>query len=270
VTGLCRVVGMTRQNYYKQRRHRLCRQVDEELIVQLVRQERAVQPCLGGRKLLHMLRGEMEKAGVGMGRDRFFGALGRHGLLIERPVRSVRTTSSRHSFRVYENLLKARQLSGPHQALVSDITYIRTEEGFLYLCLVMDAFSRAIVGFDCSDTLEREGALRALGRALRQLPAGSETIHHSDRGSQYCCHEYVERLTERGVGISMTQENHCYENSQAERLNGILKQEYGLGVVQAGKGVAKRAVEEAVAIYNVRRPHESLGYATPMQVHAAA
>lgn len=261
---------MTRQNFYKRRRQRRRRGVEEELIVQLVRQERAVQPRLGGRKLRHMLCGELVKAGVRVGRDRFFQTLGKHGLLIARPARSARTTDSRHSFRVYENLLKDRSLTGPHQALVSDITYLRTTEGFLYLCLVMDAFSRAIVGFDCSDTLEREGALRALKRALRQLPRDSGAIHHSDRGSQYCCHDYVGLLKGAKVSISMTQENHCYENGQAERLNGILKQEYGLGGVLGSKREAMRAVVEAVALYNGRRPHQSLGYASPMQVHAVA
>lgn len=261
---------MTRQNYYKQRRQRQRRQVDEDLVVDLVCRERAVQPRLGGRKLLHLLQGDLAKAGVEIGRDRFFQVLRNKELLIERTVRSVRTTDSRHPFGVYDNLLKDRELTGPHQALVSDITYIRTDEGFVYLCLVMDAFSRAIVGFDCSDTLEREGALRALDQALKQLPQGSQAIHHSDRGSQYCCGEYVQRLQEAGVGISMTQENHCYENGQAERLNGILKQEYALGGVFRSKSQALRAVGEAVAIYNWRRPHQSLGYALPMEVHKVA
>jgi len=261
---------MTRQNYYKQRRRRHRRAVDEALIVELVCRERGVQPRLGGRKLLHVLRGDLADAGVMIGRDRFFEVLGRHDLLIERKVRSARTTDSRHGFGVYDNLLREMALTGPHQALVSDITYIRTEEGFVYLCLVMDAFSRAIVGFDCSDSLEREGAVRALRQALKQLPGGGGTIHHSDRGSQYCCHEYVQRLEAAGVGISMTQENHCYENSQAERLNGILKQEYGLGGCLGSKREALRAVGEAVSLYNWRRPHQSLGYAVPMQVHQAA
>jgi putative transposase len=270
VSGLCRVAGMARQNYYKQRRRRQQRQINEELIVNLVCGERAVQPRLGGRKLLHVLRSELDEAGVEVGRDRFFQVLREHELLIERRVGSVRTTDSRHSFRIYKNLLKDRPLSGPHEALVSDITYIRTEEGFVYLCLVMDAFSRAIVGFDCSDSLEREGAMRALKQALRQLPVGSAAIHHSDRGSQYCCGDYVQALESAGVGISMTQENHCYENAQAERLNGILKQEYGLGGVFGDKGEAARAVAEAVTLYNWRRPHQSLKYAVPMQVHQVA
>lgn len=191
-------------------------------------------------------------------------------MLIERRVWGVRTTDSRHSFAVYGNLLKDLGLTGPHQALVSDITYIRTDEGFLYLCLVMDAYSRAIVGYDCSDTLEQEGALRALDQALGQLPAVHETIHHSDRGSQYCCREYVSRLEAAGVSISMTEDNHCYENGQAERLNGIVKQEYGLGGSFANKSDARRAVAEAVKLYNYRRPHQALGYAVPMEVHRAA
>jgi transposase InsO family protein len=260
---------MSRQNFYQQRRQRARREVDEGLIVELVVRERAVQPRLGGRKLLHVLRADLWEGGVRIGRDRFFEVLGDHALLIHRKARSARTTDSRHPMRVYENLLARLTLSGPHQAWVSDITYLRTDQGFVYLCLVMDAFSRAIVGFDCSDTLEREGALRALGQALRQLPGGHAAIHHSDRGSQYCCGEYVEKLRKAGVRISMTEANHCYENARAERLNGILKQEYGLDACFAGKAEARRAVQEAVLLYNHRRPHQSLNYATPMQVHAA-
>ena len=268
--ALCEAMGMTRQNYYKRRRRRQRRSVDEELVVSLVRQERRVQPRLGGRKLLHVIEGELSEAGVRIGRDRFFELLGSHGLLLERAKRSARTTDSRHGFRVYGNRVKDLEIARPHQVLVSDVTYIRTEEGFVYLCLVMDAFSRAIVGYDCSDSLEREGALRALGQALGQLASGGGAIHHSDRGSQYCCQEYVEMLEASGVSISMTEENHCYENGQAERLNGILKQEYGLGGTLGSKREALRGVKEAVELYNWRRPHQALGYAIPMEVHQAA
>ncbi len=261
---------MSRQNYYKQRRYRRKREVDEELILSLVRCERAVQPRLGTRKLLHVLRGEMQSVGVSVGRDRLFTILGKNSLLIKRRLKGYRTTDSRHRFRVYGNLLKDFVLTSPHQALVSDITYIRTDEGFMYLSLVMDAYSRAVVGYDCSDSLEAEGTLRSLSMALRGLPAGSETIHHSDRGSQYCCGAYVEKLRRRGLRVSMTEENHCYENSRAERLNGILKQEYGLGGRFRSKSDVRRSVREAVTLYNYRRPHQSLGYQCPMEVHLAA
>jgi putative transposase len=263
-------MGMTRQNYYKCRRRRERRSVDEDLVLSLVRQERQVQPQLGGRKLHRVVRGELAQAGVTIGRDRLFELLGRHNLLIDRPLRSARTTDSRHAFRVYGNLVKDLEIVRCHQVLVSDITYVRTEEGFLYLCLVMDAFSRAIVGYDCSDSLEREGAMCAVSQALAQLPAGSGTIHHSDRGSQYCCHGYAGLLAASKVSISMTQENHCYENGKAERLNGILKQEYGLGGTLGSKSQAMQAVEQAVELYNWRRPHQALGYAIPMEVHQAA
>lgn len=267
---LCDAAGMSRQNYYKQRSARRRESVDEQLVLELVRAERCRQPRLGARKLLVLLREELADAGVKLGRDRFFALLSRHDLLIPKPRKSARTTDSRHRFAVYENLAGGLELTGPHQLLVSDITYIRTDEGFMYLCLVMDAFSRAIVGYDCSDSLEMEGALRALRMALKQLPAGSGAMHHSDRGVQYCCDAYIEALESAGLRISMTRENHCYENARAERLNGTLKREYGLGETFARKADVPSAVVQAVQLYNHHRPHQALNYRVPMQVHRVA
>jgi putative transposase len=267
---LCRAAGMTRQNYYKSRRVRQKLSVDEGLVLELVRRERARQPRLGARKLLWLVGSELSEAGVLMGRDRLLGLLRREELLVRRRRRGARTTDSRHGFRIYPNLARSLELRGPHQLLVSDITYVRTMEGFLYVSLVMDAFSRAIVGHDCSDSLEMEGVLRALSMAIGQLPAGHAAMHHSDRGCQYCCGAYIERLKEHGLSISMTEENHCYENAKAERLNGILKQEYGLGQTFANKTEVGVAVREAVALYNHHRPHTALGYRVPMQVHRPA
>lgn len=261
---------MSRQNYYKQRSQRQSRHVDETFILALVRRERACQPRLGARKLLHILRAELELEGISIGRDRFFCLLAREDLLIKRRAKHCRTTDSRHRFKVYGNLLKDVCLSGPSEAVVSDITYIRTDEGFMYLSLVMDAYSRAIVGYDCSDSLEAESALRSLSMARRRLGSVSGVIHHSDRGSQYCSAAYVEKLNRGGFRISMTEANHCYENSQAERLNGILKQEYGLGGRFLSKSDVLRAVREAVELYNYRRPHQALGYRCPMEVHLVA
>jgi transposase InsO family protein len=256
---------MTRQNYYKRRRVLTARAVDEQLVLDLVGRERGRQPRLGARKLLHVLGPEWKTAGVAMGRDRFLGLLRRHDLLVPHRARLARTTWSGHGFRVYPNLAKDLELKAPHQLLVADITYIRTREGFLYLSLMMDGFSRAVVGFDCSDSLEVEGALRTLRMAQRQLPAGSQTVHHSDRGIQYCCGAYVEALG--SLRASMTEQNHCYENGQAERLNGILKGEYGLGETFARKALVPPAVRESVKLYNWHRPHMALGYRTPMAVH---
>lgn len=270
MTSLCDAAGMTRQNYYKGRVARQRQSVDEALILELVRRERALQPQLGARKLLGLLGPELKEAGVELGRDRFFALLARHKLLVPRVGRGVRTTWSGHGYGVYVNLLKGLSLTGPDQAWVSDITYIRTSQGFMYLSLVMDAFSRTIVGYDCSDSLEMEGALRALSMALDQLPAGARPVHHSDRGIQYCCGAYVSALSSRGLSISMTEENHCYENAKAERLNGTLKREYGLGAEFGRKSEVKVAVSQAVSLYNSRRPHAALGYRVPLSVHRPA
>ena len=270
VEALCALLGMSKQNFYKDKRARERRAVDEALVVDLVLAERRRQPWLGGRKLLVVLAPEFEEAGIELGRDRFFEVLARHDLLIARRRRSgPRTTDSRHGFRVYENLLESRVLTGPHEAWVSDLTYLRTREGFVYLALVMDAWSRKIVGWHVGETLEAVGCVAALRMALGQLPAGAHPIHHSDRGTQYCCSEYVGLLEEHNLAISMTQKNHCYENGKAERLNGILKQEYGLGEEFARKAEVALAVRQAVALYNQRRPHTALGYRTPAVMHEA-
>jgi len=238
--------------------------------VALVRRERRVQPRLGARKLLVRLGGELAAMGVQIGRDRLLELLGRHDLLIKRARRVARTTDARHSFRVYRNRFAALSLSGPHQAWVSDITYVRTDEGFLYVSLISDAWSRKIVGYEGADTLEASGSLRALNRALGQLPARCRPMHHSDRGIQYACGDYVRRLESAGLEISMTEEAHCYENAQAERLNGILKQEYGLGGAFRTRAQARAALRQAVWLYNTQRPHIGLGYRTPEAVHQAA
>jgi putative transposase len=269
VTLLCVAAGMSRENYYKQRRQRAQTTVDEQLVLDLVCGERHRQPRLGVRKLHVLIEPELLLAGVSLGRDRLFCLLKRHDLLVPRARRTPRTTNSRHGFAVYPNHAKDLTLTGPHQLWVSDITYLRTAGSFVYLALMMDAWSRAIVGYDCSNSLEAVGALRALSMGLKQLPAGSAVMHHSDRGIQYCCRDYIQRLTGAGVSISMTEQNHCYENSQAERLNGTLKGELGLNATFQDVREAQGCVREAVSIYNEHRPHQALGYRLPMQVHRA-
>ena len=152
---------------------------------------------------------------------------------------------------------------------VGDLTYLRTQEGFLYLALLTDKSSHKIVGYHCGDTLEAMGCIRALEMALAGLPKGAKPIHHTDRGSQYCCHAYVERLKKRGLSISMTETNHTAENAMAERMNGILKGEYWLGIEFKNKKEAGRAVDHAVRMYNTRRPHRALGNQFPNVVHLA-
>ncbi len=270
VSALCVRVGMSRQNYYAARRLRHRREVDEGLMLELVRRERRRQPRLGGRKLLHLLRGELREAGVAVGRDRFFEVLAEHDLLVVPKPGAPHTTNSRHSLPVFRNLLAGRDLNGPNEAWVSDVTYIRTDEGFVYAALITDAYSRKIVGANIGDSLEAEGCLVALQQALAELPEGKQPLHHSDRGSQYCCHAYVDLLLEHGLEVSMTELRHCYENAKAERVNGILKQEYGLDRTFRTKDQAAAAFKQAVHLYNHCRPHQKLAYRFPAQVHEGA
>ncbi len=267
---LCERVGMSRQNYYAARRRRQRREIDEELVVECVRSLRRLHPRIGGRKLLFLLRDELAEAGVRLGRDRFCEFLGAHGLLVERKRTWPKTTNSRHTLPVFRNLVADLEVTAPNQVWVSDLTYIRTDEGFVYAAVVMDRFSRKIVGMHIGDSLESQGCIAALDAALADLPAGSFPIHHSDRGCQYCCHAYVERLRDRRLPISMTEEHHCYENAHAERVIGILKQEYELDATFRTKAAASTTFEQAVELYNHGRPHLSLNYAIPARVHDCA
>jgi putative transposase len=270
VTDLCNNVGMCRQNFYKGRTVRQREKVDEQLVKQLVEAERAIQPRLGGLKLHSMLSDELKAQGVNIGRDRFFDALRNQSLLLEPLPKAPRTTNSAHSLPVFTNLVKDIKLTEPNQAWVSDITYIRTKEDFVYLSLITDKYSRKVVGYHVGRTLEAQDTLKALTMALEQLPDGVHPIHHSDRGSQYCCHAYVKQLKDHGLLVSMTEENHCAENALAERMNGILKQEYFLNHEFRTVAQARRAVDEAIDLYNTRRPHRSLKLRTPEKVHSEA
>jgi transposase InsO family protein len=262
---------MSRQNYYAKRQRRQRRAVDSDLVVSLVQEERREQGRLGTRKLYHMLKPRLEAAGVRIGRDRLFEELRKKDLLLEPvPAQYPQTTQSYHNLPVFRNLIKDLKTTAPNQVWVSDITYVRTAEGFMYLSLMTDKHSRKIVGWHGGDSLEAVGCVRALKRALADLPEGSAPIHHSDQGSQYCCHEYVGHLRAAGLPISMTERDHCAENALAERVNGILKQEYGLGRELPSKQIAYLAIRQAVELYNTRRPHSALKYRTPAQVHAAA
>lgn len=265
--ALCERAGMSRQNFYKTRKERTRREVDEDLVEYLVREERKDLPRAGGRKLHAMLRPALEKAGVDLGRDCFFKVLSRKGLLVPPLPKGPRTTHSNHSLPVYRNRVKGLRIDRPNQVWVSDITYLRTEAGFAYLSLVTDAFSHKILGWNLGRLLNVDETEKALEMALGQKPGDAKVIHHSDRGSQYCSHRYTGILERAQVEISMTEENHCAENSVAERLNGILKQEHFLGDVFEDIQRAGRSVAQAVTLYNNRRLHTSLGMKTPEEVH---
>ncbi len=238
-------------------------------MVSLALSVRREMPRLGGRKLYHLLQADLQGF-RGMGRDKFLGLLKEHDLLVGRKRSYTRTTDSRHRFRRYGNLLKNMTICGSEQAWASDITYIHTKKGFVYLSLITDLYSRKIVGWSLSRSLSVEGSLEALEKALQSRRNKSgKLVHHSDRGIQYCCHEYVSLLQKHHVLISMTEENHCYENSLAERVNGILKDEFLLNDVFNDYDEALKAVRYSINTYNNRRPHWALGLKTPKQVHEA-
>ncbi|HEY0722624.1 MAG TPA: IS3 family transposase [Pyrinomonadaceae bacterium] len=270
VIAVCQEVGMTPQNYYARRRGRRQRAVDVELVLELVRAQRREQPSLGGRKLYHLIGPELKKAGVKMGRDRLFAELKKAGLLVpKRPSEWPKTTRFDRTLPVFKNLVKGRPLTGPNQVWVADITYIRTEEGFLYLALKTDAWSRMIVGYELGRTLTTEIILKALNMGLKSLKKGEKPIHHSDRGCQYASHAFVRRAQQAGLRLSMTEKDHCAENALAERMNGILKNEYWLDVSFENYRQARQACARAIMLYNTRRPHGTLEMKTPEEVHHA-
>ncbi len=270
VSAICRRFGISRAAFYKGRTARARKDANEGLILALVRQERAVNPCAGTRKLLVAIRPELRRAGFDIGRNRLGELLKREGLLVERRrVFRCRTTKQDPSLVPSPNLVRDMAVDRPDQALCADITYIYTEEGFLYLSLMADMFARDIVGYAISDTLETEdGPLKALRMAAKTIGAGKEVVAHSDRGCQYASHAYRKMLDAIGWKSSMTEELHCYENAMAERLNGILKGEYFLDRHFRTKSEARTAIEEAIWTYNHRRLHEKLGYKTPAAFRA--
>ncbi|MGH7973381.1 MAG: IS3 family transposase [Limisphaerales bacterium] len=259
---------MTPQNYYARRTAWRRQAVDLELVLALVRAERRHQPRLGVRKLYYLIQVELKAAGVKLGRDRLFEELRRAGMLVERkPSEWPRTTHFDANLPVFKNLIRRCPLTGRNQVWVADITYVRTQEGFMYLALITDKWSRKIVGFHLGETLETGSVLPALVMALKGLRGKERPIHHSDRGCQYASHAYVQRVQQAGLTLSMTEQNHSAENALAERVNGILKQEYWLDANFATKPAARQATVEAVNLYNHRRPHTALGFKTPGKVH---
>lgn len=232
----------------------------------MVQKERKIQPRVGARKLHKDLSDALVRAQLKIGRDRLFDILREEDMLVKRKKASCKTTDSYHRFHKYKNLIKDIEITAPNQVWVSDITYIRTVDGFCYLALITDLYSRKIIGHDLSDSLELAGCQRALKKALWHARPAAGLIHHSDRGIQYCSNQYTKELINRKIKISMTEENHCYENAVAERVNGILKDEFYLDQCFFSTEFAKRAAKNAIKIYNNKRLHVSLGYQTPSTV----
>jgi len=267
LSKICDCFDLKRDAYYKYKNRADKRREIEQHIIAIIKKRRKSLPREGVRKLMKSLSQDFEKQQLKVGRDTLFKVLREHKMLTLRKKYSARTTNSYHRFYKYNNIIKNLKVNKPNQVWVSDITYIRTVKGFCYLALITDMHSRRIVGYDLSDSLELKGCVRALNKAIYQAKDIKGLIHHSDRGIQYCSNVYTQILKRKKIAISMTEENHCYENAMAERVNGILKDEFYLDQVFTNKDHAKRAAKNAIKLYNEIRLHLSLDYQTPNMVY---
>jgi len=229
---------------------------------------RREQPRLGTRKLYHLLKDEFMKDQIAIGRDKLFALLRERGLCIRRRRKYIKTTDSKHWMRTYPDRIKELSLTRPEQLWVADITYLSTEQRTMYLHVVTDAYSKQIMGYTLSNDLKAESTHHALQMAInnRRYP-DQLLIHHSDRGLQYCSHLYTAELKTHGCEISMTQDGSPYDNAVAERVNGILKDEFYCDVKFETEERARQHVAESIDIYNTKRPHLSCSMLTPVQMH---
>jgi len=264
---VCAAHGVSRQAFYQYQHRQANERLKQEMVLQLVCQVRSRQPNIGVRKLYQLLKPEFEQLGLQFGRDALFGLLSEHGLLVASSKRGHQTTCANHRFYRYPNRITDLVVDRIHQVFVADITYLQTLDGFVYLALITDLFSRKIVGFDVSESLSVDGALRACKMAIKPVTKSDALIHHSDRGAQYCCHAYTQLLHSRGIQLSMTQNGDVYQNAVAERVKGILKIEFLLNHTFESIQQATANAKQSGAIYNNERPHLSLGYQTPQHVY---
>lgn len=257
---------MNRQVYYRTIRSSKDKLELSEKVIDLVLSIRVSMPRLGTRKLYYLLESKLKVLGVG--RDKLFRILRANNLLIQ-PKKSYHvTTDSHHRFRKHKNQIKDIEFTRPEQVWVSDITYVGNRENPCYLALITDAYSKKIMGYNVSNSLNVNGSLRALEMAISKRVYKKEPIiHHSDRGLQYCSNEYQKLLKNNGICTSMTEKYDPYENAIAERINGILKQEFAIDKYDTSIQIKTRLIKNAIEIYNKDRPHLSNSMLTPNQMH---
>ena len=265
---LCMLFGKSRYAFYKKDKNRQRWLNEDQTVLEMVAILRRELPRIGTSKLYHMLKKPLQDHHIKMGRDTLHRLLCGNGLAIRPKRRYVVTTDSRHWMKKYPNLVKDLVVSESEQEWVSDITYIQVGDGFDFLSLITDAYSKQIMGFCLHPTLHAQGSINALKMALGQKTKHDiRHIHHSDRGTQYCCNDYVTILQAAGIEISMTENGDPYENAIAERVNGILKYEFNLNREFVDHNQALEAVQRSIRAYNQLRPHMSCNYLTPVQAH---
>jgi len=263
----CKLFGKSRQAFYGQKNNDHDKGLQNVLALKLVAEVRKDLPRCGTDKLYHMLKERFNGHRIKLGRDGLYELLGKHGLLIRHCNRKPYTTNSRHHYKKYPNLIRNKIINRAGQLWVSDITYIRQHSGFSYLSIITDAYSHKIVGYKLHPTLHSEGAVDALVMAAADTKRTGSLIHHSDRGIQYCCSEYVRMAEHFGIQLSMTEKGDPYENAIAERINGILKHEHSLKENFTSYTHAKAAVDDAIKKYNELRIHDSCNRLTPLMAH---
>lgn len=240
------------------------RQLHQQVIA-LVTEKRLRQPRIGTRKLCFLLQQELKDHGIG--RDKLFAILRASNLLIKPRKQYRKTTDSRHWLKKHVNLVENLKVVKPEQVWVADITYIPTKEGHNYLSLITDAYSKKIMGYHLAENLGASGCQKALEMALKSRRYDHGLIHHSDRGLQYCSEDYQQMLSKAGIRPSMTEKYDPYQNAVAERINGILKDEFDLERGFAAHLQAVEVIKESIAIYNKERPHLSCKMLTPEAMH---
>ncbi len=267
ITDLTELLGYSKQAYYKKIKTYEKSAFQEELVVSLVKKKRKLWKKGSGRNLHASLKTEFSKHNIKIGRDKFFTLLRNNGLLIKKKHRRTRTTFSYHHFHKYPNLIRELKVTRVNQVIVTDITYLYLSgvDKFAYLFLVTDLFSRKILGYNISDNLSANSGIKALRMALRKMSDTKDTIHHSDRGVQYCSHKYTEILKKYNIRISMTENSDPLENAVAERINKTLKEEFTKDKQISFQNYkeAKIIMKQIIKFYNEERPHRSLEYYTP-------
>lgn len=265
---LCGLLGKTRQAYYDRSRRLEQKLFDAAILVDLVKEERKIAKRVGGKRLYDILKPVIISHGIKIGRDQFFEVLRCNDLLVKRRRKRKKTTFSRHRLRKYPNISKDIIVDKAEQLWVSDITYIRVGDGFCYLILITDAYSRKVVGYHFSKTMEASFCVRALEQAINgRMFANRPLMHHSDRGLQYCSLDYTKLLKDNKIAISMTQSGDPLENALAERMNGIFKDNFDLARTFSSFEEAQGFIDSAIDYYNNRLPHSSVDKLTPAKAH---
>ncbi|GIZ09410.1 integrase [Flavobacterium sp. UMI-01] len=262
----CYLFGVDRQVYYRKIKRKTKKQAKATEVISMVLEVRKSMPRLGTKKTYHILLKELQLMKIG--RDKLFDILRANHLLIQ-PKRSYHiTTNSHHRFRKHQNHILELEINRPEQVWVSDITYIGKREKPCYLSIVTDAYSKKVMGYNVSDNMNVQSSVVALKMAVNQRKNKSiPLIHHSDRGLQYCANDYQSILNKNGILPSMTQNSDPYENAVAERINGILKQEFMIDKYNLDLSLMKQIVKESINIYNTQRPHYSNYMLTPKKMH---